>query len=349
MSGRLALMLTVGAGALAGAVVVVLITVGTLPTSSLTPTPTPILTVLPPPASPMVAHTMAANPEFDPCDSPWRYQGAHRPYHTYRDHTILFVGDDVPVPSGEIVWAYQDPIIAHDTVRLRLFMADEESEDSALFKIEHHSEYADFNYNSWRGSSAGLSGFYHATWYKAHWDTELHFQGPFPGHIITTVQELEEGEYTFDLLFDYYTEGEEVRVAAAADCRAERTLTVVVDEDRPTHPPTPANFQMQEQSGGNSWFIRWDAQNGVSEYWIWVYRLRPGRDDSVVDNKTLRTLRTEESHYPLSFSDLFRVEECGDTFYVRVWAHGDGTIYLYTNSPPTRPIQLQTVPCPPQQ
>ena len=272
---------------------------------------------------------------YDEGSDPWAYRGVPWPLVDYRDHNIMFHGERI-VPAGTVVWISDDPgfydesgAYTIDTSR-RMWL---EGEDAHLFDITYHSEY-EYTAGEWHAASGGF-GHHLAIWYKpSPEDTEL-WRKTTSGYVITVAEDLEEGEYSFNLPFEY--EGWEV-----VDCGQEKfrpsKYTVIVDEDWPPHPPVPTNVKavswLQYHDGDTGWMIDWDRTFGV-DYRVQVYRLDGDAkeiDEALVESLWDRTI---------SHTDM---QGCGDVIYVEVQSKGDGVLYRDEFSAPSDPIELKA-PC----
>ena len=85
---------------------------------------------------------------YDKGRDPWAYRGVPIPFQAFRDHNIIFNGEDVPVPSGTMVWIWPDREGDRSGISGRL-----EGEHADLFEITYHSEYT-YTVNEWRGNYA---------------------------------------------------------------------------------------------------------------------------------------------------------------------------------------------------
>ena len=134
---------------------------------------------------------------------PWRYRGVPIPYDDYRDHHIIFNGEHVPVPAGTNIWISHNPYYTDKSGR-RLNISRSmslEGEDAELFEVTYHSLY-EYTANELVGSPGGI-GHYLAIWHRP--PEGQSWQGPsvMAGHVITAAEDLEEGEYSFDLHIEY--------------------------------------------------------------------------------------------------------------------------------------------------
>ena len=134
---------------------------------------------------------------------PWRYRGVSIPLIYYRDHHIIFNGEHVPVPTGTMVWISHDADYGDSSGRsLEISTSISlEGENADLFEVTYHSEYV-YDAGEWQGSSGGI-GHYLALWYRPAEGRAEQWQSTAAGHVITAAQELEEGEYSFDLHIEY--------------------------------------------------------------------------------------------------------------------------------------------------
>ena len=258
---------------------------------------------------------------------PWAYRGVDWPYHLYRDHDIIFNGEHLPVPAGAVVWDYPDPNYGGARIEAHMRL---EGEAAHLFDVAYHPG-SEVTLNTWRGASGG-SGFYLAIWHRPN---EEQWTGIFSGHVITAVEDLEEGEYRFNLLTRY---GGDDFVDCGQDGGEPQQFRVIVDQDRPTVPPAPTNVQAAQDQDG--WTITWDPVDGTERYWVKVYR----RDGDELTIDSLLGTDTEDPQHHIRLSDM---KGCGDVVYIEIWSRGDGTIYLRDFGKYSEPTELRTEPCPP--
>ena len=171
---------------------------------------------------------------FNKGRDPWvRHRGVGS-YDNYRDHRIIFDGEHVPVPAGTTVWVspkggyYTDDGGNRITVSFNMDLA---GEDADLFQAAHRTEYLYFP-NEWVGRS-GSSGAasYLAIWHRPRPGERKQTAYTTEAWVITTAQELTEGEYNFNLLIEYVVEGQE-----PIDCGQggpePRKFDVIVDGDK---------------------------------------------------------------------------------------------------------------------
>ena len=164
---------------------------------------------------------------YDEGSDPWAYRGVPWPLVDYRDHNIMFHGERI-VPAGTVVWISDDPgfydesgAYTIDTSR-RMWL---EGEDAHLFDITYHSEY-EYTAGEWSGRPApGTFGHHLAVWYRPNPEDTVLWQKTISGYVITAAEDLEEGEYSFNLPFEY--EGWEV-----VDCGQEKFRPSQVYGDR---------------------------------------------------------------------------------------------------------------------
>ncbi|MCY4651723.1 MAG: hypothetical protein OXC95_01005 [Dehalococcoidia bacterium] len=329
---RIALLAIAGAFALAAGVVVVLVLLfpmNTIPRAGENP------------------KDCSGRRYFDLSDR-WDYKGASWSWEWYRDHDIIFHGNHVPVPSGTIIrtlsehaiaWNYPEIDVRGNDVHMRL-----EGNDSALFAVEYHPNYQ-LTYNKWQGlhdvsaysddmheietalASNTCFGFCKAIWHIPDDRHQTHqFQANFKGHIITTVQELPEGEYEFDLHieFDY---------GYGFDCGQgdpePRKFRVIVDRDIPTVPPAPTDVQVSERDDGDGWMVSWQPVDGIENYTIQVRRAQVDehlREENPGYGGILANQKADEPPHHLELADIWG--ECGNVLYLEMYALGDGTTYL---------------------
>ena len=163
-----------------------------------------------------------ANKYFNMGRDPWDYLGIRLPWQEYRDHDIIFNGEHVPVPAGTIVWNYPDRLSYRSETHMRL-----EGQDADLFEVAYRSEY-ERTANEWRTASGG-SGFRLAIWYRPHKGRSDLWRETVAGHVVTAVEDLAEGEYTFNLHIEDRSEN-------FVDCgqvrREPSKFTIIVDADR---------------------------------------------------------------------------------------------------------------------
>ena len=264
---------------------------------------------------------------FSKGSDPWAYRGFQLPYEAFRDHDIIFNAEHVPVPTGTMVWNYPD----HGGYRSELHMTLE-GEDADLFKVAYLSEYKR-TANEWLAASGG-SGFNLAIWYIPFEGRLEKWTRTDPGHVITAVENLVEGEYKFNLHVEDRSEN-------FVDCGQEdfgpSKFTVIVDADRPTTPPAPVNVRVV-QKDQEGWTIGWDHVHGVDYYSVQIYRL----DGDEEDFDGMLSDGTEFLQHRIRFADM---KGCGDVINIEIWPKGDGTTYLKAFGMPSERVQLQTEPC----
>ena len=284
---------------------------------------------------------------YDEGSDPWAYRGVPWPLVDYRDHNIMFHGERI-VPAGTVVWVSDDPgfydesgAYTIDTSR-RMWL---EGEDAHLFDITYHSEY-EYTAGEWSGRPApGTFGHHLAVWYRPNPEDTVLWQKTISGYVITAAEDMEEGEYSFNLPFEY--EGWEV-----VDCGQEKfrpaKYTVIVDEELPPHPPAPTNLKAvfwsapSNASGRESgWTIEWDHISGVVDRWIHVYRLNGDK------RETMETLSKTLTELAVQSPNIFigHLKGCGDVVYVEIQRRGDGVHYRDALSPPAGPIEIAAPPC----
>jgi len=264
---------------------------------------------------------------FDKGRDPWAYRGIQPAYQDYRDHSIIFNGERVPVTAGTMVWNYPDPNGYRSELHMRL-----SGEDADLFEVLYHSNY-ELKFNQWRATSGG-KGIHLAIWYVHPERIAEQWTQTVSAHVINSVEELAEGEYQFNLHV-------EDQSGDFVDCGQEELdpskFTVIVDADRPTVPPAPANVEILE--GTEGWTIGWDSIDGVDYTEVYAYRLNE-------DGEEIRVYLgddTEDSRYSIRFDEM---NGCGDLVYVEIWPSGDGETYLNDYGERSERIELRTEPCP---
>ena len=265
---------------------------------------------------------------FNKGRDPWGYRGVRWSYKDYRDHDIIFNGERVPVPAGTMVWNYSDYHGYRSEFHMRL-----EGEDADLFEVAYHSEY-EHTVNEWRAVSGG-SGFHLAIWHMPSKGRSEQWRETVSGHVITAVEDLMEGEYKFNL---HVEDRSEDFVDCGQDDRGPSKYRIIVDADRPTTPPAPANVQVQQDAEG--WTIDWDPVGGVDYYWVYVYRL-DGDGEKI---RAYLGADTKDSRHRIRLADM---NGCGDVVYMEIWPKGDGAAYLNDFGEYSEPIQMRTEPCVP--
>ena len=269
------------------------------------------------------------NKYFNMGRDPWDYRGVGRSWKDYRDHDIIFNGEHVPVPAGTMVWNYPE----HHSYRGKLHMSLE-GQDADLFEVVYHSEYERI-VNEW-GTASGGSGFRLAVWYIPVNGRHERWRQTVSGHVITAVEDLAEGEYTFNLSIEDRSED---FVDCGQDGREPSKFRVIVDADRPTTPPAPASVQVTQRDE-EGWTIGWDPVDGVDLYWFKVYRISGGEEkiDAALDSLT------GDSKRRIRFQDM---RGCGDVVHIEIWPKGDGSAYVKDYGGNSAPIELRTAPCTP--
>ena len=159
---------------------------------------------------------------------PWAYRGFHFSYEDYRDQTVVFAAEDVPVPAGTVVWISPDPYYADRSLKVSRSMILEGGH-AELFEATHYSEYQ-YTANEWKGSEGELGPNYEAIWYKRRDGKADQFQMTRAALVVTAVKDLEEGEYTFN--FEEHTgfDGQDP-VDCGQDDGGPRLFKVIVDKD----------------------------------------------------------------------------------------------------------------------
>lgn len=266
------------------------------------------------------------NRYFEEGTDPWAYQGVLLPYDFYRDHTFIFNGEHVPVPAGTMIRGWSNYYGDESSIILSL-----EGKHADLFEIAYHSEY-EYTANGWVGIS-GSRGHQLAIWYKPREGRVEQWQSTDTGHVITVVEDLEEGEYEFILRI----ESEDI-----VDCGQSRfeprEFRVIVDKERVTTPPAPTNVQVVMDSEG--WTITWGPRFGVDYNWVKVYRLEG--DEERIDVNLEFDPDPEDSQHFIRFADM---KGCGDVIYIEIWPKGDGTTYLRDFGEPSEPVKFEAEPC----
>ena len=278
-------------------------------------------------------HDCVYDKYYDKGSDPWAYRGVPIPLIYYRDHHIIFNGEHVPVPAGTMIWISHDPYYGDGSgsslaisTSMRL-----EGEDADLFEVTHHSEYV-YDASEWEGSTGGM-GQYLAIWYRPPEGRAEQWQSTTSGHVITAAEDLEEGEYTFNLHIEY---GGRDFVDCGQDDYGPSEFTVIVDRDRPTTPPAPTNVRVVSKDL-EGWTIVWDPTHGVGDHWVKVYRL-DGDDEKIgafLD-------RPNGLSYRIRFADM---DGCGDMVYIKIYPRGDGKTYLLDYGEPSQPIEFRAEPC----
>ena len=164
---------------------------------------------------------------------PWAYQGVFGPYEDYRDHTVIFNGEDVPVPAGTMVWVSPDRYYTDDSGRRLDIISRSMSLEGGyadLFEATYHTDY-EFTANEWRGSPGDKGPHYEAIWHKNRNGKANQFQMTTAALVVTTVEDLEEGEYTFNFKDHIKFDGHDP-VDCGQDDGGPRLFKVIVDKDR---------------------------------------------------------------------------------------------------------------------
>ena len=258
---------------------------------------------------------------------PWDYRGLLWHHEDYRDHHIIFNGENVPVRAGTMVWNYPDYYDHSRKLHMSL-----DGRDANSFEVTYQTGY-EHTFNEWLAASGG-SGFRLAIWYKPHEGRVERWQQKISGHVITAIEELGEGEYEFNLHIENRSED---FVDCGQGLREPGKFRVIVDPDRATTPPAPANVQVS-QSDQEGWMISWDPVEGTDTYWVKVYRMSGGVEKI---DQWLAT-HTRDSHYRIKSSDM---KGCGDVIYIEIWPRGDGSTYLRDFGENSGPTQIQNAPC----
>ena len=263
----------------------------------------------------------------------WDYRGVPIPFENYRDHHIIFNGEHVPVSAGTMIWISVNPYYTDDSGR-RLTVTRNmrlEGGDAELFEVTYHSAY-EYTAPGWSGSRGELSPCPHclAIWRKPREGEYEQWQSVTAGHVMTTAEDLEEGEYSFDLRIEYAS-------AVSTYCER-REFKVIVDRDSATTPPAPANVRVQSKDS-EGWTIGWDPTHGVDRYWVKVYRLDGDDEDRGAFPGSPNGLS-----YRIRFADM---EGCGDVVYIKIYPEGDGRTYLRVFGEPSKPIEMRAEPCQP--
>ena len=91
----------------------------------------------------------------------WDYRGLLWHHEDYRDHHIIFNGENVPVRAGTMVWNYPDYYDHSRKLHMSL-----DGRDANSFEVTYQTGY-EHTFNEWLAASGG-SGFRLAIWYKPH-------------------------------------------------------------------------------------------------------------------------------------------------------------------------------------
>ncbi len=345
---RIALLLTVGAFALAGGVVAVLllfVPMNTMPRAGENP------------------KDCSGRRYIDRGDR-WDYKGIPWSWEWYRDHDIIFHGNHLPVPSGTIIrtfseraiaWNYPEIDVRGNDVHMRL-----EGKDAALFAVEYNPNYQ-LTYNKWRGlpdmsaysddmhemaTARALNtcfDFCKAIWHIPDAHYTLQFQADFKGHIIRAAEDLPEGEYEFDLHIEFDH-------GYGFDCGQgdpePRKFRVIADKDRPTAPPAPTDVQVSERDDGDGWMVSWTPVDGIEFYTIEVSLARIDerlREENPGYFGIVASPNADEPPYHLELWYVRRV--CGNVLYLEMYALGDGTTYLRDFGGVSETVRFHAPPC----
>ncbi len=260
---------------------------------------------------------------------PWAYRGIGWSFEHFRDHDIIFNGERVPVSAGTTIWIYADYHGLINESRLWL-----KGRDAELFEVAYHAEF-ERTYNEWDATHGDGYGHHQAIWYILPDGIHEKWQQTVSGYVIKAVEDLPEGEYQFYLFVE--DQGDDYVYCGQAHPEPNR-FRVFVDADRPTVPHAPTNVEVLDDSEG--WTIVWDPEDGVEDYYVYVYRL-------VEDGEKRRAYvgeDTEDPGYRIRFEEL---NGCDDLIYVRISPMGDGETYLRDFGVPYDPIELRTEPCAP--
>ena len=166
---------------------------------------------------------------FSQGSDPWAFQGFPIPFHRYRDHTIIFNGEHVPVPAGTMIWIspggdYRDATGRKLSLSLNMRL---EGGNADLFEVTYHPEY-EYTANGWVARSGGM-GNHLAIWHKPREGEAEQWQSTMAGHVIMAAQDLTEGEYRFNLHSEY--EGADFVDCGQGD-DGPRRFMVIVDRNR---------------------------------------------------------------------------------------------------------------------
>ena len=262
---------------------------------------------------------------FDKGRDPWAYNGFRFSYENYRDRTVIFNGEDVPVPAGTAIWISTGS--SDGSFQRSMSMV---GEDVHLFEAAYHSEYQ-FTSNDWKGTDGDEGANYETIWYKPRDGRGNQGQVRAAALVVTTLEDLEEGEYTF-----YFKEHSKPYGLDPIDCGQEdigpRLFRVIVDRDRETMPPAPSNVHVVRYQDG--WMISWDPAEGVDFYRISVYR-----SDGILSS--LLSTHTEDPQHYIALSDA---RARGNVLRVEVQPLGDGTIYVRDFGDSSEPVELRAEP-----
>ena len=211
-----------------------------------------------------------------------------------------------------------------------------EGKDAELFEVTYHSAY-EYTAPGWLGSQGKPPPytFHLAIWHKPREGEYEQWESVMAGHVMTTAEELEEGEYIFNLHIEY---GGPDFVDCGQGDYGPRKFKVIVDRDRETRPPAPANVRVLSKDS-EGWTIGWDPVDGVGSYWVDVYRLEG--DEEV---RGAFSYHPDGLTYRIRFADM---NGCDDVVYIKILPEGDGNAYLRAMGEPSSPIELRTEPCKP--
>ena len=163
---------------------------------------------------------------------PWAYRGFPFSYKDYRDQTVVFTGEDVPVPAGAVVWVSTDPYYVDEKGRRILNISRSMSMEGGhadLFEATYHSAFQ-YTANEWEATPSEI-GHYEAIWQKDRDGEAYQFQTTYPSLVVTAVEDLEEGEYTFNFKEHTKFDGQDP-VDCGQDDGGPRLFKVIVDKDR---------------------------------------------------------------------------------------------------------------------
>ena len=159
---------------------------------------------------------------------PWAYRGFPFLYHDYRDQTVVFTVEDVPVPAGTVVWISPDPYYADRSLKVSRSMSIEDGH-AELFEATYHSAHQ-YTANAWKGSDGDKGPNYEAIWHKDRDGTANQFQTTRTALVVTAVEDLEVGEYTFNFKEHTKFDGQDP-VDCGQDDGGPRLFKVIVDKD----------------------------------------------------------------------------------------------------------------------
>ncbi len=259
---------------------------------------------------------------------PWVYRGGPITNEYNRDHDVIFNGERVPVLAGATIWSYADYYGLTSESRLWL-----SGKDAGLFEVNYHSQF-ERTVNEWRAANGGNYQRL-AIWHAVPDGAAEKWREKVAGYVIKAVEDLPEGEYEFYL-------HDEVQSEDHVDCGQAHPepnrFRIFVDEAKPTVPPAPTNVKIRDDAQG--WTIVWDRVDGVSGYWVYVYRLEEDGEDT----RAYVGEDTQDPGYRIRFDEL---NGCDDLIYVRITPEGDGETYLKDFGARSEPIELRTNPCSP--